>query len=152
MVLGSAVNPVLREGNSDRRAPKAVKNYAKAHPHRMGAWTKDSKTRVAHMEYGDFYDTEKSVTIEKDNQFRIVFKAENGEVTTLKGTSPLLAGEVIDCAVMRMKDLKEFAQKSIEEAKKENILLSAHLKATMMKVSDPIIFGAIVETYFKKSV
>ncbi|MRJ08639.1 NADP-dependent isocitrate dehydrogenase [Ornithobacterium rhinotracheale] len=150
VVLGSAVNPVLREGNSDRRAPKAVKNYAKAHPHRMGAWTKDSKTRVAHMEHGDFYDTEKSVTIEKDNQFRIVFKAENGEVTTLKGASPLLAGEVIDCAVMRMKDLKEFAQKSIEEAQKENILLSAHLKATMMKVSDPIIFGAIVETYFKK--
>uniref|UniRef100_UPI0039A44AD1 NADP-dependent isocitrate dehydrogenase n=1 Tax=Ornithobacterium rhinotracheale TaxID=28251 RepID=UPI0039A44AD1 len=150
VVLGSAVNPVLREGNSDRRAPKAVKNYAKVHPHRMGAWTKDSKTRVAHMEHGDFYDTEKSVTIEKDNQFRIVFKAENGEVTTLKGASPLLAGEVIDCAVMRMKDLKEFAQKSIEEAQKENILLSAHLKATMMKVSDPIIFGAIVETYFKK--
>ena len=149
VVLGSAVNPVLREGNSDRRAPKAVKNYAKNHPHRMGVWDKDSKTRVAYMEHGDFYGTEKSVTVEKDGQFKIVFEGKDGSQKVLKDSSPLLAGEVIDSSVMRMKDLKEFVAKTIEDAKKEDLLLSAHLKATMMKVSDPIIFGAIVETYFK---
>ncbi|MBV7441554.1 NADP-dependent isocitrate dehydrogenase [Weeksellaceae bacterium TAE3-ERU29] len=150
VVLGSAVNPVLREGNSDRRAPKAVKNYAKNHPHRMGTWTKDSKTRVAHMEHGDFYGTEKSVTVEKDGQFKIVFEGKDGSQKVLKDSAPLLAGEVIDSSVMRMKDLKEFVAKTIEEAKNEDLLLSAHLKATMMKISDPIIFGAIVETYFKE--
>ena len=149
VVLGSAVNPVLREGNSDRRAPKAVKNYAKNHPHRMGVWDKDSKTRVAYMEHGDFYGTEKSVTVEKDGQFKIVFEGKDGSQKVLKDSSPLLAGEVIDSSVMRMRDLKEFVAKTIEDAKKEDLLLSAHLKATMMKVSDPIIFGAIVETYFK---
>ncbi len=148
-VLGSAVNPVLREGNSDRRAPKAVKNYAKANPHSMGAWSKDSKTKVAHMNAGDFYGTEKSVTVEGDTQFRIEFAGKDGAVKELKGLAPLKAGEVIDSSVMNLKALKAFVAETIEEAKAEGVLLSAHLKATMMKVSDPIIFGAIVEVYFK---
>ncbi|MGP1500977.1 MAG: NADP-dependent isocitrate dehydrogenase [Bergeyella cardium] len=149
-VLGSAVNPVLREGNSDRRAPKAVKNYAKTNPHRMGSWAKDSKTDVAYMSSGDFYGTETSTTVENACEFRIVFKNENGEEKILKNLAPLKAGEVIDSSVMSLRALKSFVQTAIEEAKKRNILLSAHLKATMMKVSDPIIFGAIVETYFKE--
>ena len=149
-VLGSAVNPVLREGNSDRRAPKAVKNYAKKHPHSMGAWSSDSKTMVASMTEGDFYATEKSVTVEKDTQFKIEFKAQDGSVTLLKDLAPLKAGEVIDSSVMNLNALKAFVSKVIEEAKATNVLLSAHLKATMMKVSDPIIFGAIVEVYFKQ--
>lgn len=149
-VLGSAVNPVLREGNSDRRAPKAVKKYAQIHPHRMGEWSKDSKTRVAHMEKGDFYETEKSAVLENDTQYRIVFENEKGEEKVLKDFAPLLKGEVIDSSVMHLQDLKDFVGKTIEEAKNDDILLSAHLKATMMKVSDPIIFGAILETYFKK--
>lgn len=149
-VLGSAVNPVLREGNSDRRAPKAVKKYAQIHPHRMGEWSKDSKTRVAHMEKGDFYETEKSTVLENDTQYRIVFENEKGEEKVLKDFAPLLKGEVIDSSVMHLQDLKDFVAKTIEEAKNDDILLSAHLKATMMKVSDPLIFGAIVETYFKK--
>lgn len=148
-ILGSAVNPVLREGNSDRRAPKAVKNYAKANPHSMGAWSKDSKTEVAHMENGDFYGTEKSVTVEKESQFKIEFAGQDGTVKELKGLSPLKAGEVIDSSVMNLNALKAFVVKAKEEAKAAGILLSAHLKATMMKVSDPIIFGAIVEVYFK---
>lgn len=149
-VLGSAVNPVLREGNSDCRAPKAVKKYAQIHPHRMGEWSKDSKTRVAHMEKGDFYETEKSAVLENDTQYRIVFENEKGEEKVLKDFAPLLKGEVIDSSVMHLQDLKDFVGKTIEEAKNDDILLSAHLKATMMKVSDPIIFGAILETYFKK--
>lgn len=149
-VLGSAVNPVLREGNSDRRAPKAVKNYAKTNPHRMGSWAKDSKTDVAYMSSGDFYGTETSTTVENACEFRIVFKNENGEEKILKNLAPLKAGEVIDSSVMSLRALKSFVQTAIEEAKKRNVLLSAHLKATMMKVSDPIIFGAIVETYFKE--
>ena len=148
-VLGSAVNPVLREGNSDRRAPRAVKNYAKANPHKMGAWSADSKTTVAHMNAGDFYGTEKSMTIEKDSQFKIEFFGEDGSVKELKGLSPLKAGEIIDTAVMSLSALKGFAADAMAEAKAANVLLSGHLKATMMKVSDPIIFGAIVETYFK---
>ena len=148
-ILGSAVNPVLREGNSDRRAPKAVKNYAKANPHSMGAWSKDSKTEVAHMENGDFYGTEKSVTVEKESQFKIEFAGQDGTVKELKGLSPLKAGEVIDSSVMNLNALNAFVVKAKEEAKAAGILLSAHLKATMMKVSDPIIFGAIVEVYFK---
>lgn len=148
-VLGSAVNPVLREGNSDRRAPKAVKNYAKANPHSMGAWSKDSKTKVAHMNAGDFYGTEKSVTVEGDTQFKIEFAGKDGAVKELKGLAPLKAGEVIDSSVMSLKALKAFVAEAIEEAKAAGVLLSAHLKATMMKVSDPIIFGAIVEVYFK---
>jgi isocitrate dehydrogenase len=148
-VLGSAVNPVLREGNSDRRAPKAVKNYAKANPHRMGAWSADSKTSVAYMNGGDFFGSETSTTVERDGKFRIVFEGQDGSETVLKDYAPLKAGEVIDSSVMSISDLRSFAQDAIERAKNENILLSAHLKATMMKVSDPIIFGAIVETYFK---
>jgi len=148
-VLGSAVNPVLREGNSDRRAPKAVKNYAKANPHRMGAWASDSKTKVASMEEGDFYGSEQSLTVDSDSQFKIEFVGSNGESKELKGFANLKAGEVIDSSVMHVAKLKEFVAKAIQEAKEAGVLLSAHLKATMMKVSDPIIFGAIVEVYFK---
>lgn len=148
-VLGSAVNPVLREGNSDRRAPKSVKDYAKANPHKMGVWNADSKTSVAHMTEGDFYGTETSTTVENDSQFKIVFVGNDGAETVLKDFAPLKAGEVIDSSVMNLNALKSFVQTAINEAKEKNVLLSAHLKATMMKVSDPIIFGAIVETYFK---
>ena len=148
-VLGSAVNPVLREGNSDRRAPKAVKNYAKKHPHSMGVWSKDSKTKVVSMSEGDFYATEQSLTIVKDAQFKIEFKNTNGEIKLLKNFAPLLAGEVVDSSVLNLKALKAFVSQVKEEAKAAGVLLSAHLKATMMKVSDPIIFGAIVEVYFK---
>ena len=148
-VLGSAVNPVLREGNSDRRAPKAVKNYAKANPHRMGDWSADSKTTVANMTSGDFYGTEKSVTVENDSQFKIEFFGNDGSVKELKGLSPLKAGEIIDSSVMSLSSLKGFVADAMAQAKAANVLLSGHLKATMMKVSDPIIFGAIVETYFK---
>ncbi|SFH20372.1 NADP-dependent isocitrate dehydrogenase [Pedobacter insulae] len=147
-VLGSAVNPVLREGNSDRRAPKAVKNYAKVNPHSMGAWSADSKTRVASMTEGDFYGSEKSVTINVASQFKIEFVDANGAITELKGLANLKAGEVIDCSAMSLSALKAFVAKAITEAKEAGVLLSAHLKATMMKVSDPIIFGAIVEVYF----
>ncbi|TDS13223.1 NADP-dependent isocitrate dehydrogenase [Sphingobacterium paludis] len=148
-ILGSAVNPVLREGNSDRRAPKAVKNYAKANPHSMGAWSADSQTKVASMTEGDFFATEQSVTIAEDSQFRIEFVAEDGTTKELKGLANLKAGEVVDSSVLSVNKLKAFVQKTIDEAKAAGVLLSAHLKATMMKVSDPIIFGAIVEVYFK---
>ncbi len=148
-VLGSAVNPVLREGNSDRRAPKAVKNYAKANPHRMGVWASDSKTSVAHMNGGDFYGTENSTTVESEGQFRIVFYGNDGSQKVLKDLSPLKAGEVIDSSVMDLSALRSYVGEAINEAKAKDVLLSAHLKATMMKISDPIIFGAIVETYFK---
>jgi len=148
-VLGSAVNPVLREGNSDRRAPKAVKQYAKANPHRMGVWSHDSKTSVAHMNDGDFFGTENSTTVASDGTFRIVFYGNDGSEKVLKDDSPLLAGEVIDSSVMHLDALKNFVKQAISEAKEKDVLLSAHLKATMMKVSDPIIFGAIVETYFE---
>ena len=147
-VLGSAVNPVLREGNSDRRAPKAVKNYAKQNPHSMGKWSADSKTKVVSMAEGDFYGSEKSVTVQDASQFKIEFVAEDGSVTELKGLSPLKAGEVIDSSSLSLSALKSFVAQEIEEAKAAGVLLSAHLKATMMKVSDPIIFGAIVEVYF----
>ncbi len=147
--LGSAVNPVLRQGNSDRRAPKAVKNFVKAHPHSMGTWSKDSKTKVAHMTGGDFYGTEKSVTVENASQYKIEFVGKDGSTKELKGLASLKAGEVIDTSVMNMNALKAFVAKAKEEAKAAGILLSAHLKATMMKISDPIIFGAIVEVYFK---
>jgi isocitrate dehydrogenase len=148
-VLGSAVNPVLREGNSDRRAPKAVKNYAKANPHRMGVWKADSKTSVAHMEDGDFYGSENSTTVERDGKFRIVFYGSDGSEKVLKDLAPLKAGEVIDSSVMHLSALRSFVEQAMAEANKKDILLSAHLKATMMKISDPIIFGAIVETYFQ---
>ncbi len=149
-VLGSAVNPVLREGNSDRRAPKSVKDYAKANPHRMGEWKADSKTEVAHMESGDFYDTENSVTVDHDGRFRIVFYGNDGKSTVLKDFAPLKAGEIIDSSLMSLRSLRTSVQEAIEKAKKNDILLSAHLKATMMKISDPVIFGVIVETYFKE--
>ncbi|WP_312556306.1 NADP-dependent isocitrate dehydrogenase [Empedobacter brevis] len=148
-VLGSAVNPVLREGNSDRRAPKAVKNYAKANPHKMGTWAKNSKTEVAYMESGDFYGTENSTTLENATDYTIKFYGEDGSVQELKAAAPLKAGEVIDSSVMNLNSLKSFVQEAIQEAKDKNVLLSAHLKATMMKISDPVIFGAIVETFFK---
>ncbi|NBW27824.1 MAG: NADP-dependent isocitrate dehydrogenase [Flavobacteriaceae bacterium] len=148
-VLGSAVNPVLREGNSDRRAPKSVKNYAKANPHSMGAWSADSKTKVASMENGDFYGSEKSVTVTDATDVRIEFVDQNGNTTVLKTNTSLKTGEIIDTSVMNLNALKVFVDKSIQEAKDQNILFSVHLKATMMKVSDPIIFGAVVEVYFK---
>jgi len=148
-VLGSAVNPVLREGNSDRRAPKSVKDYAKANPHKMGVWNADSKTSVAHMNSGDFYGTENSMTVENAGKFRIVFYGNDNSEKVLKDYAPLKAGEIIDTSVLSVNTLKSFVQEAIDEAKEKNVLLSAHLKATMMKVSDPIIFGAIVETYFK---
>jgi isocitrate dehydrogenase len=148
-VLGSAVNPVLREGNSDRRAPKSVKNYAKANPHSMGAWSADSKTKVASMESGDFYGSEKSVTVSDATDVKIEFVDQNGNATVLKASTPLKRGEIIDTSVMNLNALKAFVAKTIQEAKDQNVLLSVHLKATMMKVSDPIIFGAVVEVYFK---
>jgi isocitrate dehydrogenase len=147
-VLGSAVNPVLREGNSDRRAPKAVKNYAKAHPHSMGAWSADSKSHVAHMNEGDFYGTEKSVTVKEAGSFTIEFEGKNGETKILKAASPLKAGEIIDSAVISLSKLKTFIASEIADAKAKNVLFSVHLKATMMKVSDPLLFGAIVEVFF----
>lgn len=149
-VLGSAVNPVLREGNSDRRAPKAVKNYAKANPHSMGAWASDSKTEVKSMSDGDFYETESSITLDKETSFKIEFVDEQGKVSELRAAAPLQKGEVLDSSVMNMAKLKDFVAKTIQEAKEAGVLLSAHLKATMMKVSDPIIFGAIVKVYFKE--
>jgi isocitrate dehydrogenase len=148
-ILGSAVNPVLREGNSDRRAPKAVKNYAKANPHSMGAWSSDSKTKVASMESGDFYGSEKSVTITDSTDVKIEFVAKDGSTTVLKASTPLKVGEIIDSSVMHLNALRSFVAKTIQEAREQNVLLSVHLKATMMKVSDPIIFGAIVEVYFR---
>ncbi len=148
-ILGSAVNPVLREGNSDRRAPASVKNFAKKNPHSMGAWSADSKSQVVHMSEGDFYGSEKSVTVTQAGGFKIEFVAEDGTVSELKGHSPLLAGEVIDTAVMSKKALSRFLNQAMEEAKAEGILFSLHLKATMMKVSDPIIFGIAVTVFFK---
>ena len=148
-VLGSAVNPVLREGNSDRRAPKAVKNYAKAHPHSMGTWTKDSKTKVASMARGDFYGSEKSVTIENATKFKIEFVGKDGQATLLKDFAPLKAGEIVDSSTMSLSRLKAFVADQLAAAKEAGVLFSVHLKATMMKVSDPILFGAIVEVYFK---
>ncbi len=147
-VLGSAVNPVLREGNSDRRAPKAVKNYAKKHPHSMGAWSADSKTHVASMDHGDFYGSEQSITVKEANTFRIEFTDNAGNTKVLKESAPLLAGEVIDSAVLSIAGLKKFIAKEFEDAKAKNVLFSVHLKATMMKVSDPIIFGAVVDVFF----
>ncbi len=148
-IKGSAVNPVLREGNSDRRAPKAVKNYAKANPHRMGAWTSDSKTHVATMTHGDFRSNEKSVTVPEATDVKIELVSNDGSVTVLKESTPLQAKEIIDATVMSKKALVEFLQEEIQDAKDENILFSLHMKATMMKVSDPIIFGHAVKVFFK---
>ena len=147
-IKGSAVNPVLREGNSDRRAPKAVKNYAKKNPHRMGVWAKDSKSHVASMSQKDFYGSETSTTIESATEFKIEFVDANGSVDQLKGFAPLLAGEILDSSVLNKAELKSFLAKEIASAKEEGVLFSLHMKATMMKVSDPIIFGACVEVFF----
>lgn len=148
-ILGSAVNPVLREGNSDRRAPSAVKNYAKNNPHKMGVWAKDSKTDVAHMNADDFYGTEVSTILDKEDNFKISFVGKDGKETVLKASLPLENGEVVDATKLSAKSLQEFYQKGIDEAKKRDVLLSLHLKATMMKVSDPIMFGFAVKVYFK---
>ena len=148
-VLGSAVNPVLREGNSDRRAPKAVKNYAKKHPHSMGAWTSDSKTHVASMLEGDFYGTETSVTVAESTDVKIEFFDTQNKVTVLKASTPLLAGEIIDSAAFNLNKFKQFIAQEIADAKAKNVLFSIHMKATMMKVSDPIIFGAAVTVFYK---
>ena len=147
-VKGSAVNPVLREGNSDRRAPASVKNFAKAHPHSMGAWSSDSKTNVATMGADDFRSNEKSVVIESDGTISIQLVAEDGTTTVLKDAFPVLAGEIVDGTVMRAAALDAFLKAQVERAKAEGVLFSVHLKATMMKVSDPIIFGHVVKAFF----
>ncbi|ARD45840.1 NADP-dependent isocitrate dehydrogenase [Colwellia sp. PAMC 21821] len=148
-VLGSAVNPVLREGNSDRRAPGSVKQYARTNPHSMGKWSPTTKSHVAHMQSGDFYGSEKSVTIDGATNVKIEFVAQNGDVTLLKEHLALLDQEVIDASVMSKKSLVEFFATETEKAKSENVLLSLHLKATMMKVSDPIMFGHAVKVFYK---
>ena len=148
-ITGSAVNPVLREGNSDRRAPSAVKNYARANPHRMGKWSKDSKTDVACMTSGDFYGSEVSKTFDEANDLKISFFDKNGAETVLKASTKVLPGEIIDATTLSAKALQEFYAQSIKRAKKEDVLLSLHLKATMMKNSDPIMFGFAVKVYFK---
>ncbi|MFF1712771.1 NADP-dependent isocitrate dehydrogenase [Streptomyces sp. NPDC058268] len=150
-VKGSAVNPVLREGNSDRRAPASVKNYAKAHPHRMGAWTADSKTNVATMGVDDFRSTEKSTVITEADTLRIEFTGEDGSTTVLRESVPVLEGEVVDASVLRVGPLREFLTAQIAKAKADGVLFSVHLKATMMKVSDPIIFGHVVRAFFPKT-
>ncbi|MBQ0988003.1 NADP-dependent isocitrate dehydrogenase [Streptomyces sp. F63] len=150
-VKGSAVNPVLREGNSDRRAPASVKNYAKAHPHRMGAWSADSKTNVATMAENDFRATEKSAVIAEDGALRIELVGEDGSVTVLRESVPVLAGEVVDAAVLRAAALRSFLADQVNRAKAEGVLFSVHLKATMMKVSDPIIFGHVLRAFFPKT-
>ncbi|MFD7619891.1 NADP-dependent isocitrate dehydrogenase [Streptomyces sp. NPDC059802] len=147
-VKGSAVNPVLREGNSDRRAPASVKNYAKAHPHRMGKWSADSKTNVATMGVDDFRSTEKSTVIAEAGSLRIELAGDDGSTTVLRESVPVLAGEVVDVAVMRVAALREFFTAQVARAKAEGVLFSVHLKATMMKVSDPIIFGHVVRAFF----
>ncbi len=148
-VLGSAVNPVLREGNSDRRAPPSVKNYAKKNPHSMGEWSADSKTHVASMSEGDFYGSEKSMTVAEDTTFTIEFVGKDGSTQRLKESAPLQGGEIIDASVMSQSALRAFLAEAIAEAKAQGILFSIHMKATMMKVSDPIIFGQAVEVFFK---
>jgi isocitrate dehydrogenase len=148
-VLGSAVNPVLREGNSDRRAPGAVKNYARINPHSMGAWSADSKSHVASMSEGDFYASEQSVTLDAATDAKIEFVGEDGSSKVLKASTPLQAGEIIDSSVMNVTALKSFIAKEIADAKEQGVLFSLHMKATMMKVSDPKIFGAVVEVFYK---
>ena len=147
-VKGSAVNPVLREGNSDRRAPKAVKNYAKVNPHSMGEWSSNSKSHIATMTEGDFFHNEKSICVEKATDVKIELFENNGNVTILKENTPLLSKEIIDASLMSKKSLLSFLDREIKEAQETGILLSLHMKATMMKVSDPIIFGHAVNVYF----
>ncbi|MEV6728271.1 MULTISPECIES: NADP-dependent isocitrate dehydrogenase [unclassified Streptomyces] len=150
-IKGSAVNPVLREGNSDRRAPASVKNYAKAHPHRMGAWTSESKTNVATMGADDFRSTEKSAVIAEAGTLRIEHVAADGATTVLRASVPVLAGEVVDASVLHVDALRTFLDAQIARAKAEDVLFSVHLKATMMKVSDPIVFGHVVRAFFPKT-
>ena len=147
-VLGSAVNPVLREGNSDRRAAGAVKQYARNNPHKMGAWSRDSKSHVAHMSSGDYYGSEVSTTVAQATNARIELVGKDGAVTVLKAKTPIAAGEIIDAAVMSKKALRAFYAQEIEDAKKQGVLFSLHLKATMMKISDPIMFGHAVSVFF----
>ncbi|WP_295860814.1 NADP-dependent isocitrate dehydrogenase [uncultured Xanthomonas sp.] len=148
-VKGSAVNPVLREGNSDRRAPASVKNYARKHPHRMGAWSAESKSHVAHMDAGDFYGSERSALIEQAGSVKIELVGKDGAVTVLKEKTAVQAGELIDAAVMSKRALAAFVQAQIADAKQQGVLFSLHLKATMMKVSDPIMFGVVVEAFYR---
>ncbi|MBT3193890.1 MAG: NADP-dependent isocitrate dehydrogenase, partial [Verrucomicrobia bacterium] len=148
-IKGSAVNPVLREGNSDRRAPNSVKAYARKHPHPMGAWSPESKSHVANMSRGDFYGSERSLTLDRACNARIMFTAATGETTLLKSDTPLLDGEIIDAAVMSRRELRAFIKAEIEDAKAKDVLFSVHLKATMMKISDPIIFGHFVSVFFQ---
>ncbi len=150
-LLGSAVNPVLREGNSDRRAAASVKQFARKHPHKMGKWSPDSKTRIAHMSSGDFYGSEKSVTLPDATTARIEFVGKDGKASILKEKLSLKAGEIVDAAVMSRRALRHFYAEQIEAARKERVLLSLHLKATMMKVSDPIMFGHAVSVFFKNA-
>jgi isocitrate dehydrogenase len=147
--LGSAVNPVLREGNSDRRSARAVKEYAKKHPHKMGAWSPDSKTHVSHMNDGDFYHSEKSVTMGKAGNVRIEFVGQDGKTTVLKEKLPLQEGEVLDGTFMNVRALRKFIAEQIEDAKAKGVLFSVHLKATMMKISDPIMFGHFVSVFYQ---
>jgi len=149
-IKGSAVNPILREGNSDRRAPKAVKNYAKVNPHSMGEWKADSKTHVATMKVGDFHNNEKSICVSKNSTVEIQHHAENGDITVLKSDINLEANEIIDAAFMSKKALLKFIHQEIKDAKENDVLFSLHMKATMMKVSDPIIFGYVVDAYFEE--
>ncbi|WP_223461570.1 MULTISPECIES: NADP-dependent isocitrate dehydrogenase [unclassified Pseudomonas] len=148
-IKGSAVNPVLREGNSDRRAPLSVKNYARKHPHKMGAWAKDSKSHIAHMNTGDFYGSEKAALIDAADAVKIELIAQDGTATVLKEKTSVQAGEILDCAVLSKNALRSFIAAEIEDAKEQGVLLSVHLKATMMKVSDPIMFGQIVAEFYK---
>lgn len=148
-IKGSAVNPVLREGNSDRRAPLSVKNYARKHPHKMGAWAKDSKSHIAHMSTGDFYGSEKAALIDAADAVKIELIAQDGTATVLKEKTNVQAGEILDCAVLSKNALRSFIAAEIEDAKAQGVLLSVHLKATMMKVSDPIMFGQIVAEFYK---
>ena len=148
-ILGSAVNPVLREGNSDRRAPVSVKQYARNNPHRMGPWSGECKTHVAHMNSGDFYGSEKSVTVSEACTVRIEYRGNDGHTAVLKDKLALKPGEVIDASAMSRRSLREFFVEQIEDAKKQDLLLSLHLKATMMKISDPVIFGHAVSVYYK---
>ncbi|RTR38057.1 NADP-dependent isocitrate dehydrogenase [Shewanella canadensis] len=149
-IKGSAVNPVLREGNSDRRAPGSVKKYAQKHPHSMGAWSRDSKSHVAHMSEGDFYGSEKSLTLDKESNVHIVLAKKDGGEMVLRESLSLKVGEVIDASVMSKKSLVEFFERETQDAKAQGVLLSLHLKATMMKVSDPILFGHAVKVYYKE--
>jgi isocitrate dehydrogenase len=148
-VFGSVVNPVLREGNSDRRAAGAVKQYARTNPHKMGAWSKDSKSHVAYMPNGDYYGSEISTTVAAATNVRIELVGADGAVTVLKAKTPLVAGEIIDAAVMSRKALRAFFAEQIEDAKKQGVLFSLHVKATMMKIADPIVFGHVVSVFFK---